>query len=180
MLERKKRESSEINASSMADIAFLLLIFFLVTTTIASDKGINMFLPPFVEENVEIEINEDDVFTISINSADRLMVEKDFIELDQVKEEFLAFLDKHGDPTKAIVSIKADRGTTYKVYHKVLDQVKTGYFELRAESVDLTYDDYMRLLNNKNRTTKEEAMYETSKDLYPLRISEAEPSKIGG
>lgn len=180
MLQRKKRSNPEINASSMADIAFLLLIFFLVTTTIASDKGINMFLPPYVTEQTKVELDMDDVFTININSADKLMVEDELMTAEEVKAAFLKFMEKHGKPQDAIVSIKGDRGTTYEVYHRALDQVKTGYFELRAKNAGISYERYMSILNAKKRTKEEEDIYEKTKDAIPLQISEAEPSKIGG
>ncbi|MEM9300060.1 MAG: biopolymer transporter ExbD, partial [Bacteroidota bacterium] len=77
MARNKGRDNPEINSSSMADIAFLLLIFFLVTTTIANDRGLSLQLPPNPEdiENIDIKIPERNLFKIQINSADRLLVE---------------------------------------------------------------------------------------------------------
>ena len=189
MIPRKKRQSEEINASSMADIAFLLLIFFLVTTTIASDKGVTMFLPPFQNEDAPPppKLKDKNVFVVVMNSADRLMVEEKPFEPGMVKEECKKFLSNNGkdpkssdNPQSAVVSIKADRGTTYVLYAEVLDQIKTAYHELRAESVGITVEQYMQILNTKDgdRTPKEQKLYDSSKNNYPLQISEAEPSKL--
>ncbi len=184
MIEKKERESTEINASSMADIAFLLLIFFLVTTTIASDKGITMVLPPKVDVPPP-PVKQKNVFTVALNSADKLLVEDEPMDPSEVKEACRAFLTNNGrdpkssdSPIKAIVSIKTDRGTTYEIYARVLDDIKTVYYELRAESVGISYEDYLTILNTKkgDRTPEDQDLYDAAKTNYPLQISEAEPS----
>ncbi len=83
MLNKKKgnRPSAEVNTGSMADIAFLLLIFFLVTTTIASDKGIPVMLPPKVEQETDVKVKERNVFNVLINSNDMLLVEEEPMDL---------------------------------------------------------------------------------------------------
>lgn len=92
-----KRPLPEVNAGSMADIAFLLLIFFLVTTTIESDYGITRKLPPIQDENVEPPvIKERNIFKVLVNSSDELLVEDDLMELKDLREAAIAFLDNGG------------------------------------------------------------------------------------
>ncbi len=187
MIERKERESTEINASSMADIAFLLLIFFLVTTTIASDKGITMQLPPYMPDlEKPPPVKEKNVLKVQLNSADKLQVEEEFTRTDEVKEITRKFLSNNGrdpkssdNPRKAVVSIKTDRGTTYAKYAVVLDQIKAAYYELRAESLGIPLARYMEILNKKkqDRSPEEQDFYKQAKENYPLKVSEAEPTK---
>ena len=113
--KKKSRGVPEVNASSMADIAFLLLVFFLVTTTIATDKGVTLTLPPFEEEPDKIEILDTDVLNVLINFRNELLVEGELAKVSSIKETTREFLDKagSGDPEfpkslqKAIVSMKA-------------------------------------------------------------------------
>ncbi len=102
-MARKKRTSTEVNAGSMADIAFLLLIFFLMTTTIASDKGLAISLPPKVppEEQVDIEIPERNIFKILVNSRDNMLVENEpFEDMTQLKELVKEFVLNFGSPSE--------------------------------------------------------------------------------
>lgn len=212
MARKKGRMAQEVNAGSMADIAFLLLIFFLVTTTIASDKGILNFLPPKQDPNQpppEILLNERNIFNILVNANDQLLVEGDYLEntnnlAEQVKEFLLNFgaPDEEAvalfnslpaslrekarrDPSSsdhpmsggAVVSIKTNRGTSYEMYLEVLDQVKRAYFEIYAERVGLTADQY-RALTGRNPAERE--LQDRGKEGIPMAISIAEPDKIGG
>jgi biopolymer transport protein ExbD len=181
-----KRQVSEVNAGSMADIAFLLLIFFLVTTTIASDKGLPMLLPPKKDKDdkTQIEMNERNVFTVLINSKDKLLVEKEPMEPSEIRDKCKKFLSNNGkdpnlsdNPAEAVVSLKADRGTSYAIYLVVLDELTAAYNELRAESVGLTLEEYLNLDRKKPADNEK---YEKARELYPYRLSEAEPTKIGG
>ncbi|WP_200974192.1 biopolymer transporter ExbD [Echinicola sp. 20G] len=209
MARKKNRMSQEVNAGSMADIAFLLLIFFLVTTTIASDKGITTILPPKQDPNVpppDIKKNERNIFKILINSNDQLLVEDDFRDntegLDQeVKEFVLNFGNPNQEnldlfnslppslkgeagrspessdhPNEAVVSIKTNRGTSYELYLEVLDLVKKAYFEIYAERVGLTADEYRAL---SSRSAAEKELMERGKENIPMAISIAEPDKTG-
>ena len=96
---RHSKSMPEVNAGSMADIAFLLLIFFLVTAVIPKDQGINRKLPaPCPEGQIcDAELNERNVLRIVINNQDQIMVENDFVNLDELKEVTKAFLDNNGD-----------------------------------------------------------------------------------
>ncbi|AGA76374.1 ExbD/TolR family protein [Echinicola vietnamensis] len=209
MPRKKSRMSQEVNAGSMADIAFLLLIFFLVTTTIASDKGITNVLPPKIDPNnppPEIDKNERNIFKILINSNDQLLVEDDFRDnTDGLDKEIKEFVMNFGDPdqenmdlynslppvlkaqanrdpessdhpNEAVVSIKTNRGTSYDLYLEVLDKVKKAYYEIYAERVGLTADEYRAL---SSRTAAEKELMDRGKENIPMAISIAEPDKGG-
>ncbi|QDH77574.1 biopolymer transporter ExbD [Echinicola soli] len=209
MPRKKSRMSQEVNAGSMADIAFLLLIFFLVTTTIASDKGITNVLPPKIDPNQpppEVDKNERNIFKILINSNDQLLVEEDFRDnTDGLDKEIKEFILNFGDPdqenvdlfnslppslkaqagqdpnssdhpNEAVVSIKTNRGTSYDLYLEVLDKVKKAYYEIYAERVGLTADEYRAL---SSRTAAEKELMDRGKENLPMAISIAEPDKGG-
>ena len=92
-----KRSAPEVNAGSMADIAFLLLIFFLVTTTIEKDSGINRKLPPMEESEEDVIIKQKNIFTILINGRDELLVEDERMEIKNLRKAAAEFLDNNGD-----------------------------------------------------------------------------------
>lgn len=143
-----KRAAPEVNAGSMADIAFLLLIFFLVTTTIEKDSGINRKLPP-IEDNTEPPIiKQKNIFTVLINKNDELFVEDEVMKIKDLREAATTFLDNNGDgscsfckgerdknssdnPDKAIISLKNDRETSYAAYIGVQNELVAAYNELR-------------------------------------------------
>ncbi|MBK6266326.1 biopolymer transporter ExbD [Marivirga sp. S37H4] len=187
MARSKSRASSEVNAGSMADIAFLLLIFFLVTTTIASDKGLTITLPPKPDDAEEIDliIKERNLFKVSINSADALLVEgermDDYTEIKDMLIEHI--LNPTNDPElsespdKAIVSYKTDRGTSYEIYINVLDQLQGAYYQIYGERVGLTAEEF-RTLDLSN--PKDQALYDEGREGIPMAISIAEPTNIGG
>lgn len=178
---KSKRQSNEINASSMADIAFLLLIFFLVTTTIDVDKGILHKLPPWTEEEPpEAESNDRNTLVVLLNSLDQLLVDGEQMQVENLKETTKEFIENPAnrpdlaeDPSKAIVSLQNDRGTSYDIYIQVQNELKAAYRELRDEysmsKYGKMYDDLDRELQKK-----------IQKDVYPMKISEAEPKEIGG
>ncbi|UZD24463.1 biopolymer transporter ExbD [Algoriphagus halophytocola] len=209
MARKKNRMSTEVNAGSMADIAFLLLIFFLVTTTIASDKGILNILPPKLDPNnppPEIDLNARNIFNILINANDQLLVEDEFRDNSEgLDEDVKAFILNFGAPNEeatalynglpsslkalakrdpessdhpgeAVVSIKTNRGTSYEKYLEVFDLAKKAYFDIYAERVNLTTDEY-RALSGKDDA--EVSLQDRGKEGIPMAISIAEPDKIG-
>lgn len=102
-MARSKRGANEVNAGSMADIAFLLLIFFLMTTTIASDKGLAISLPPKVppEDMPEIKMQERNIFKILVNSRDNMLVENEpFEDMSSLKEKVKEFILNFGNPSE--------------------------------------------------------------------------------
>ncbi|MFM7497465.1 MAG: ExbD/TolR family protein [Bacteroidota bacterium] len=171
------RPVQEVNAGSMADIAFLLLIFFLVTTTIDTDKGIAIKLPPMPEENQpqnDIRIKERNVLKVLVNANDMLLVDgepTDIKELKRLTKDFIDNPSQNPDlaetPQKAIVSLKNDRGTSYNLYIQVHNELKAAYNELRdARSQQL----YGKALDRLPESQQNEI-----KDYYRQVISEAEP-----
>lgn len=184
---RNRRQAPGMNAGSMADIAFLLLIFFLVSTTIQSEKGLAILLPPWRPEKETKELEDRNVFKILINYKDELLVEDEPYDIKNLKKDVKAFLSNNGkkpdlsdSPDDAVVSIKTDRGTSYKIYISVLDKVKAAYYELRANEIGIAVSKYMELeeAKTKNLTLEERKMLKKAKDAYPLQISEAEPTKV--
>lgn len=192
-MARNKRGVPEINAGSMADIAFLLLIFFLVTTTMDVDTGIIRKLPPMPDENTpppdDQKANKRNLFIVLVNAYDQLLVNEEPVEVDQLKEKAMKFIDNNGDgtcghcqgsrnpslsdnPEKAIVSLQNDRGTTYDMYITVQDQLAQAYTELRnglsQRKYGVEFDDLT-----------EDQQDEVS-GMYPKLISEAEPKNVGG
>jgi len=191
-MARNKRAIPEINAGSMADIAFLLLIFFLVTTTMDADKGINRKLPPWDPNQQEQEniIKEKNIFTVLINSNNQLLVENDYMEIGQLREACKAFLINNGDgsctycqgglrnpnssdnPVKAVVSLQNDRGTSYEMYIKVQNELVAAYEDLRNEYSMKKYGKpYLELTD--------EALIDDVKSAFEQKISEAEPLDLG-
>ncbi|WP_299556678.1 biopolymer transporter ExbD [Seonamhaeicola sp.] len=143
-----KRAAPEVNAGSMADIAFLLLIFFLVTTTIEVDSGINRKLPPMEESEEDVVIKQKNIFTVLLNGKDQLLVEDELMELKDLRAAAIEFLDNGGDgscsycngrkdpkssdnPDKAIISLKNERETSYKQYIAVQNELVAAYNVLR-------------------------------------------------
>jgi biopolymer transport protein ExbD len=190
-----RRELQEINAGSMADIAFLLLIFFLVATTMDIDTGISRLLPPMPEDEEQEddqEIRERNVFVVLINKDDQLFVEREVIEVSQLKEmtkEF--FVNPNDDPdlsekrpltvdffgdmmvSKGVISLRNDIGTSYGKYIEVQNELAAAVNELRnqlcMQRFGKKYDD----LDPLNETEKE--LIDAVKKVYPMAISEAEP-----
>ena len=143
-----KRAAPEVNAGSMADIAFLLLIFFLVTTTIPKDSGLNRKLPPMEESEEDVIIKQKNIFTVLLNGKDQLLVEDELMEVKDLRAAAVKFLDNGGDgsceycqgakdpkssdnPDKAIISLKNERETSYAAYIAVQNELVGAYNELR-------------------------------------------------
>lgn len=220
MARSKDKGSQEVNAGSMADIAFLLLIFFLVTTQIATNKGLTLLLPPKQEEDEPIEIKQQErnLFKIQINSEDRLLVEEnpltDVSEIRDMVYDFVLNFGKPSDakkgknkvsdrdvystlpatmksyiaqnlgssessdgPGSAIISLKADRGSSYAIFISILDELNAAYNRIYGERVGLT-DEEFRKLNRNDPRQKE--LYDRARSGIPKAISIAEPSSVGG
>ena len=196
-----RKESPEINAGSMADIAFLLLIFFLVTTTMNVDAGISRKIPQKQEIASEIDINERNILEVNINKNNELFVDGKTIQLNELKQIAINFIDNGGGldinknncdwcegnkdksssdhPTKAIISIKTDRTTTYETYIATLDVLNSAYSNLRNKlSTKLYNRNYVSLLeeyqksNNKDKNIQEKI--KLIREKYPLLLSDAE------
>lgn len=192
-----RRDAPEINAGSMADIAFLLLIFFLVTTTMDVDTGLTRKLPP-LPENLEIkppEVRQRNVFEVLVNANNDLMVEKEITSILDLREKAKEFII--GDPnnekmpefvltdiellgsypvSKQIVSLQNDRGTSYEMYIKVQNELVAAYNEVRNEfAMEKFGKTYAQLEKDAETSPTAEKQLNAVRDVYPQRISEAEP-----
>lgn len=178
----KGRGTPEVNAGSMADIAFLLLIFFLVTTTIDTDKGISIRLPPMPEVDQPIDnvkLKERNVLKVLVNAGDQLLVDGKLTNIKELKKATKLFIDNPADdptlaetPQKAIVSLKNDRGTSYDTYIQVHNELKAAYNELREEKAQADFGRPFEKLTEDQQTE--------IREYYRQVISEAEPEDAGG
>ncbi len=160
-----KRAAPEVNAGSMADIAFLLLIFFLVTTTIEKDKGLLRSLPPIDDSITDPPIiKQKNLFTVLINRHNQLLVEDKEMQLKDLRQAAIEFLDNGGStnaagesctyckgkqltgssdhPDKAIISMKHDRETSYEKYMDVQNELVAAYNVLREREASRLYKRY--------------------------------------
>jgi biopolymer transport protein ExbD len=119
MANKRRFKGGEIPTSSMADIAFLLLIFFLVTTTIDTDKGLGIVLPP--PGDIEIEIRKENILNCLINSQGKVLLDEEPISVAQIHRVVGQKLRKND---KLIISVKSHPKTTYNDYVRVIDQLK--------------------------------------------------------
>jgi biopolymer transport protein ExbD len=191
-----KREVQEINAGSMADIAFLLLIFFLVTTTMDSDTGLMRRLPPIPDPNQEMpedqQINERNILEVLVNKDNFIQVEGEVIQLSDLRSIAREFIDNPNEAEdmpemidkqinyfglvrahkNAVISLQNDLGTTYGVYLAVQNELLAARDELKNELAlntwGIPYDDL------------DEERMKAVDEYYKVPISEAEPKKVGG
>ena len=203
-----KRSAPEVNAGSMADIAFLLLIFFLVTTTIETDSGINRKLPPMEDLEDPPIIKQKNIFTVVVNKNNQLLVEEELTSIEDLRSLAVEFLDNGGgvgedacsfcqgprdpkssdNPVKAIISLKNDRETSYKVYISVQNELVAAYNDLRDREFmrlnpndDLTFvqanKEYSDPRTSPDQKKRLKPKLDVVKGMFPQKLSEAEPSK---
>lgn len=196
----------EVNAGSMADIAFLLLIFFLVTTTIETDAGLDRMLPPIEPPEDNVVIKQKNIFTVNINKNGQLLVEEELTSLEDLRAKAMAFLDNGGSPSgtaeycnyckgrrdpassdnpgKAIISLRNDRETKYATYITVQNELVGAYNELRNREAQRLYGrDFTEMeaefLNPETPSAIRDDLKDKVKrvqDLFPQKLSEAETS----
>ncbi len=206
-----RRSAPEVNAGSMADIAFLLLIFFLVTTTMEKDKGIARQLPPIQEDNIiPPKIKQKNLFIVLVNKNNQLLVNDAPMELRNLRQEAIDFLDNGGassnspeycsyckgnrdprssdNPNKAVISVQNDRLTTYNTYIAVQNELVAAYNFLRNRESQRLYGwDYteakkdMGLGRYKGKAKdKINKKLKEIQEMFPLKLSEAQAKKTGG
>ncbi len=158
-----RRSSPEVNAGSMADIAFLLLIFFLVTTTFEQDNGVTRKLPRWEEnpEKNEVVIKKKNIFTVVVNKNNQLLVEDNLMDIKDLRAAAIKFIDNGGGksadgkvcdyckgerspessdhPSKAIIALKNERETSYETYLKIQDELGAAYIFLRDREAERLY-----------------------------------------
>ena len=198
----RRRTTPEVNAGSMADIAFLLLIFFLVTTTIEKDKGIARQLPPALTDATEAHVKEKNLLQIMVNPENEILVEEKRVSITDLKEVVIAFLDNGGipmgmeghcdyclgehsllssdNPQKAVISLAPDRLTDYNTYIQVQAQLTAAYEDLRQRAYKRLYKQDYSSINKAVREGSYDGNLEKVKmqlkkvrSLYPMLISEA-------
>lgn len=201
-MDRKKLP--EINAGSMADIAFLLLIFFLVTTTLNAEFGILRKIPQKQKTPTTIDIKEKNFLEVNINMKNELFVEDKIIAISDLKDIAIQFLDNGGGfdkdgnactwcngdknpklsdhPSKAVIKISTDRKTNYETYITVLNEINAAYNNLRNKVAIKMYGVNLHTLeqnyktNKKDRTTILEKI-KTVKEKYPLLLSDLDTNQ---
>jgi biopolymer transport protein ExbD len=177
-----RRHSATVNAGSMADIAFLLLIFFLVTTTISADKGIIRQLPPICDsEDCTSDIPERNLLRIAMNAQQEIMIEDVIVQLDEIENIVNAFIDNNGletcsycegeqlqnasdHPTKAVISLSHDALTKYDLFIKVQDEITKAYYNLRGR--------YAKQVFNKAPNELDKNELQSVIKAYPFKVSE--------
>ncbi len=200
-----RRSAPEVNAGSMADIAFLLLIFFLVTTTIETDSGISRKLPALEKENkVPPVIRERNIFVVELNKNNELLVEEAPMELKDLREAAIKFLDNGGgtgkdacnycqgdkdaslsdNPNIAVISLRNNRETNYASYIAVQNELVAAYTALRNREAlrdyGKSFEQMKEDLRDPNYPGDEESLREDIKKIqfkFPEKLSEAEPKK---
>lgn len=170
-----RRRPAAIGASAMADIAFLLLIFFLVATTVLSDKGILVRLPAW-ENTPPADILARNVFDVKINGYNELLVESrpaQVADLRRLVREFALNPARRADmaesPTRAVVSLQHDIGALYGRYVEVYDELLAAYRAIWEETAQDMYGvSYEQLPDSRRKAVRTRA---------PMTISEAEPTQ---
>lgn len=191
LLEKRRdnRDEGEIPTAGMADIAFLLLIFFLLVTTINVDTGIGMTLPPKLEDQDPPPVKERNLFNILVNSQGDLLVEDEPANIGQLRDRVKAHVTNFGEepdlsvsPDDAVISIKTDAQTPYDTYIQVLDEVWMAYREIwnqiartgqtpqGDQVLEQTYDSYEAY-----RSTLEPQDENLIREAFKAQISIAEP-----
>lgn len=194
-MAKRNRKVPGINASSTADIAFMLLIFFLITTSMDTDRGLARRLPPPPEnkdQKDDIIVKERNVLQVRLNKDDQLMVGGEWFDIKQLREKAKEFIanpnddpnmpEKHaknipffGDvmiTEKHVISVQNDVGTSYEAYLQVQNELVAAYNELRSELAKSKF--------GKEYAECSEEEKDAIMDYYPQKISEAEPKKYGG
>jgi len=185
------KQVQEINAGSMADIAFLLLIFFLMTTTMDIDSGITRKLPMPSDDNIIIDKHDQDVYIVLVNTYNQLFVESSVMDVKNLCKGVKEFIQNpKNDPnlseheekdipllgkvmvSKGIISLQSDRGTLYEKYIEVQNELVRAFNELR--------DEYSRKRFGMPFDDLDEDRQKAIRQLYPQSISEAEPRNVGG
>ena len=190
-MARKKGKVPEINASSMADISFLLLIFFLVTTTMDTDSGITRRLPPPVENpEQDVKVKERNIMNVMINKYDKLLVNGKPGDVATIKDLTKEFITPRPSDEKApetevkeiellgnvmlskgVVSLKNDRGTSYAMYISVQNELARAFNEMKDEMSLKYFNQHYADLTDKDKI-------DAINKAVPVRISEAEPEEI--
>lgn len=188
------RKPPEIPSASLADMAFLLLIFFLTSASMDTDRGLERRLPPLapdVQENDAPPIKERNVFIVLVNKDNQLLVEGEWLQINQLRERAKEFMANPNDSeslpekelkeieffgevpiSKGVISLQNDLGTQYGTYLAVQNELVGAINELREELAKEKFGMSLGSLSKEQQ--------DAIREIYPQRISEAEPKKVGG
>ena len=187
-----KRKTPGLNTQSTADIAFLLLCYFLMTSTMDQQSGLQRRLPPMPDKDQKTEdtkVNKRNIIIVKINSADRLFAGDQLMDVSQLKDKIKEFLtNPANDPnlperenkfievfgeypvSKGVISLQNDRGTSYQAYIAVQNELVKAVNEIR--------DDFSRAQYGKVFANLNEDQQKIVKEAIPQNISEAEPKDV--
>ncbi|WP_264548777.1 ExbD/TolR family protein [Flavobacterium sp. N2820] len=204
MARKERGAPPEVNAGSMADIAFLLLIFFLVTTTIGVDQGINRLLPRYEPNPVVPDINERNILTVLVNKDNQLLVNEKLVDIQDLRQTAIDFIENNGNgscsyclgkkdpklsdsPQDAVISLNNDGQTSYGTYIAVQNELVGAYNYLRdrecKKRFGMTFSEMDYIYNDPASKATEglvddlKPKVEKIQELIPMRLSEAEPKK---
>lgn len=194
-MAKKKKKMPGLNTSSTADISFMLLIFFLVTTSMDTDSGLSRRLPQPPEkdqEDAQIDVKERNVLNVRLNAAGNLMCNSDIIDVKELRDRAKDFIANRNDLStlpekhvkeidllgrcyvtdKHVISVQTDRGTPYSIYFQVQNELVAAYNELRDELAREKFGRPYEALTDEQKVAV--------RAYYPQKISEAEPKTYGG
>ena len=194
-MAKKKKKVPGLNASSTADISFILLIFFLITTSMDTDSGLARRLPQPPDpdqEDAEIDVKERNVLNVRLNAAGALMINSDVSDIRELRARAKEFVKNENDLSslpekhvkeiellgpcyvtdKHVISVQTDRGTPYEIYFEVQNELVAAYNELREELAKAKFGRSYEYLTDEQKVAV--------RAYYPQKISEAEPENYGG
>jgi biopolymer transport protein ExbD len=194
-MAKKKRKVPQVNSTSTADIAFMMLLFFLLTSSMDTDRGVPRRLPPPIpkdQKSEDLKVKERNILVVLINTTNQILCGDNYVQLDQLKNRVKEFVenptnDEHM-PEKIeidvpyfgnrlvtknhVVSLQNDRGTSYQSYIDVQNEIAAAYNELR--------DDISQQKFGRKFADLDEDQQKAVQMIYPQKISEAEPKNYGG
>ena len=166
LIRRKSHETPGLNTTSTADISFMLLIFFLVTTSMDVDKGLLRQLPspePQKKEQQQTVVDKANLMALHLTAGDTLLVNGKPMQVSQLKQETIRFVHRLGK--KHLISIESDRDADYNLYFQMQNQLMEAYSQLRNETAQKKYHRDYALLNNDQK--------EQVRNICPQRITES-------
>jgi biopolymer transport protein ExbD len=194
-MARKKKKVPQVNSTSTADIAFMMLLFFLLTSSMDTDRGLPRRLPPPVpkdQKNEDVDIKKRNILVVLVNSTNQILCGDNYIQLEQLKSKVKDFIENPTNnehmPEKIevdvpyfgnrmitknhVISLQNDRGTSYQSYIDVQNEIAAAYNELR--------DDISLQKFGRKFADLDEEQQKAVQTVYPQKISEAEPKNYGG
>jgi biopolymer transport protein ExbD len=194
-MARKKRKVPQVNSTSTADIAFMMLLFFLLTSSMDTDRGLPRRLPPPIpkdQKSEDVDIKKRNILVVLVNSTNQILCGDNYIQLNQLKDKVKDFIENPTNnehmPEKIevdvpffgnrmvtknhVISLQNDRGTSYQSYIDVQNEIAAAYNELR--------DDISMQKFGRKFIDLDEEQQKAVQLVYPQKISEAEPKNYGG